>query len=333
MEYSNYKRNEILELKNNKDLFAVLCYLDSYSDKKAYWSDIFKGYKLFSLNKDLGNNKKFFKEEDIVDLEKNYGFNINHIDSGGNNLLLYVTSLSKRTQDSYCFDFCLDYIFKNTENVYLVNNYDENLLFNYCNYQTCGVRGEDFFKLIEKYPDFNYKQSNKMGRNILFENLIHTAPAEVIQFYMDKNVDVSAIDNEGYSILYFLTKYAHNYDTVYKKLFSKVFESIENIAQKNKHGNSFLEELYLFFKNEKSFTGSRENCKKWMILSLEKIARKEFNFNEESCNQILLFLEQYEYLQNVDKRSYLEAKYVLKKELLEMKLPIGEDKNYKKLKV
>ncbi len=335
MNYSRYQANEILDVQDSTKLFAQLIILDLKEDK-AYWEDILQGYYFYRHNKDYGFDRKYLKKEDLIEMKEKYGFDFNHIDKGGDNLLLYVSGMINRARnETFNFSFVQDYILNETTDVYLKNSYDQTLIFDYCSYHSCSVHGEEFFKLIKKHPNFDFHQKDKKGRNMLFECLSHTAPVEVLKFYLEKGLDKTIVDKDGYNLLYFITQYSHRADKVYLSLFSDVFENLENIAKKNKYGSSIFDELLVFLNSKSLDYDSKKKYTFWMNMALKKVAREEYKISEQSKKDLEIFFNQdNDFSSDFHLRdTYLYAKSNFFKTYLEGKLSIKEECNPRKMKI
>ncbi len=349
MNYSNYQISEIRNLEDKSLLFETIQWIDSKGDK-AYWKDIFEASSVFfSCNGMSQLMKKYPSEDDLKSLINDYNFDINHIDRGGNNLLMYILSTKNSPRDGYpMYDNWIDYLMTKTDNLLLSNKGNENLLYSFTSIHTCGVNGKNFFKFLEKVYNtkldlnnttvsikegFNFNQENTLGRNVLFHCLMNSAPKEVMEFYLDHGVKIDLIDKDGYNLLYFLDKYSVKgvYGDFAKKLFNRVFESLENPFSKNKYGESFIEQLMSFVKDEKVHRENKERYADWLKVAFNKIAKNEFNLNEKSLESLKVFfdLEPAYEIEN----EFKKAKTSFNVNLLNTTLSNDSDKKRKKVKI
>ncbi len=350
MNYSNYQISEIRNLEDKSLLFETVQWIDSKGDK-AYWKDIFEASSLFfSCNGNSQLMKKYPSEEDLKLLVRDYNFDINYIDRGGNNLLMYVLATRNRPSSSEypIFDSWMDYLITETDDLFLSNRGNENLLFSFTSIHTCGVNGKHFFKFLEKVYNtkldlnnttvsvkegFDFNQKTTLGRNVLFYCLMNGAPKEVMEFHLDHGVKIDVVDEDGYNLLYFMDKYSLKgvYGDFAEKLFSKTFESLENPFSKNKYGESFIEQLMSFVKDEKVHRENKERYIEWLKLSFKKISQNEFSINEKTMESLGEFfdLEPSHEIQN----EFKKAKTTFHANLLNTTLSQDSNKKKKKAKI
>ncbi len=349
MNYSNYQINEIRNLEEKSLLFETVKYTD-LKDSPAFWKDIFEASKMYFSSNGLSYlMKKYPSENDLKMLVNDYGFDINHKDKGGQNLLMYVLGVKNSPRDGYpVYEHWLDYLVNNTEDLFLLNRSNENILFNFTSIHTCGIAGAHFFEFLEfvyktkldlsnttvsRKDGFDFNQTNELGRNIMFYCFMNGAPKEVIEFHLEHGASLDLVDKDGYNILYFLDKYSPSgmYGDLVKNIFNKTFELLENPFQKNKYGESFIEQLMSFVKDEKVYKESKEKYVAWLKFSLAKISKNEFKLNENTIGSLQLFFN--EEPDPIVNKEFNMAKVAFNANVLNLKLPSEELKKRNKFKI
>lgn len=349
MNYSNYQISEIRNLEEKSLLFETVKYTD-LKDSKAYWKDIFEASNMyFSCNGASTLMKKYPSEQDLKMLINDYGFNINHKDNGGQNLLMYVLGVKDSPRDGYpIYDSWLDYLVNNTEDLLILNRSDENMLFRFTSIHTCGVSGKSFFKFLESVyktkldlnnttvsvkEGFDFNQINSLGRNVIFYCLMNGAPKEVTEFHLEHGASLDLVDKDGYNILYFIDKYSLNgmYGSFMKNIFDKAFELLDNPFSKNKYGESFIDQLMLFIDDEKVHRENKERYESWLKLSLEKIRKNEFKLNENTIASLTDFFNKQ--CSSQIEKEFKVAKAAFNASVLNLNLSKEENKRRNRVKV
>lgn len=325
MNYSNYKKDEILRLEDFTKLFEVLTNLD-WKGHEATWADIFQGFAYYYRHKEYLDRQlpEYLKPEDIKMLECNYGLDINYIDGAGNNLMLFAATsldfLGKLGGCPYNFNLCFDYILDKTDNIYIVNKYNENLVFQYTSYS----KKDQLKPLLEKYKDFDLNLINSNGNNLLVDAIINRAPEETIKVFYDMGLDYLDVGKDKTSILYYVSYGAVK--GLHREIFTKAFESLENPFKKHDDFGSFLE-LLVSDTNHSTWQVS----KKWLNYTFKLISEDRYKLNKDTK----------EYLEELFKVSvpkegveYFDiAKSSFNKRVLEEDLNNKSDSKIKKIKI
>jgi len=122
-----------------------------------------------------------------IDLLIQYGFDINHKNSEGENILF------GNFDNKEDFMFLLDKV----DDIFLLNKYNENIAFPLMNFNIKTQEKIEIFELLEK-RGINLNHVNSQNRSILFN--LHFDEV-LLKYLIDKKVDVNIIDNNGDNVL------------------------------------------------------------------------------------------------------------------------------------
>lgn len=317
LNYSNYKKDEILRLEDPSKLFSILIDLD-WKGHEANWYDIFSGLRFYYANKEYLDRQlpTHLTDKHIALLEDKFGFDINYVDGFGNNLLLFATSVvdspTSSSAQKYYFDYCIDYIRSNTKNVYHINKANENLLFKYTSYSTVGSKAEKLKKLMLDYPDFDLSLVNNYGNNLLANAILQRSPTEVIQTYYDLKVSPLQINNKGLSILSYIT-YGFA-EGVYLDIFKDTISNLDNPFVKSESSVSFLD--YLMDRNKEVLPDWQLST--WLAASLNEITQNNYKLNKDTKDYLESFFSEGHIVQAQD--FYDKARASFYKRVLESEL-------------
>lgn len=325
MNYSNYQKEEMLRLEEPKKLFSILTNLD-WEGRTATWADIFMGLNFYFARRECLDEQlsKYLKVSDIDLLIQNFGFDINHIDGLGNNLMLFaatsIDQLGKMAGCPYQFDFCFDHIKKLTKNIYLVNYHNENLLFQYTTYSN----KEPLLKLIKEDKGFDLNLANTEGNNLLTNAILNRAPEEVIKLYYDLGLDCKTVGLNKTSVLYFLS--FGSIRDIYKEIFENVFSESVNPFSKNKDDEAFLDLLV-----KDTYSSSYRSSAEWISHTFKLISKGKFNLNNETQEYLKDFFNKNKNVKDI--KNYEIAKLSFDKMVLDLELPNKANSQSNKIKI
>lgn len=339
---------ELRELKNKEDFFSLVT--QPYRERLPYWSDIFSAYKSFyQYNENHYDSNKitkyFYSVENFKFLEE-LGWNYNFIDEGGNNFLQYIYSLNrtKRDDDPSFGSESIKYVISKTENIYHSNKANKHLLFDMLGIIEAGMQGEIFFDFIKKYPKFDYHQISRDGKNLMFHLLLNNSPKEVIEFFIEKKVDITLIDNDGHTLLHMFGRLAGLTENN-RQLFSLAMKSID-ITKKNRWKENPLNSWLDFHTSDSVHSQSKPLYRKLITAALTHINRQDFFYNDKTLIDIekILKKNKNKYLNSlknyVDKdkyfkfeQQYLQAISTVRYMSLDNKLSIKQEEPTKRLKI
>lgn len=346
LNYPSEKVNEILSVEKDSDLFCVLKKLDNESNEAATWRDIFNGLNHFIKNSptSVPQLPENLKDSDIKLLEDRYGFDINYVDTVGNNLLLYaqgvvdlpfngtVLPVSRRdyfkadlgSSAKYLFDYCIDYILGKTENVYLINSVNENLLFRFASINSVGIKAANLEKIIDKYPDFDLDIVNFYGHNLLTNSVARCSPTEVVNLYKTLQVDLLEKNIKGETILHFIHK--NQPEGIFLDLFKKAFSELDNPFYKDNEGNTFLETISTAISENKN---NKFRPLQWLKVALSEVSSNSYKLNPDTILALRDFFDNQQsatavfFLENPRMKEIVgfeEAKISFNKRMLECEL-------------
>ncbi len=340
MFYNSSTFREIRDLQEPSKLFEILTQPDRRGDY-PYWTDIWHGIQHYRDFNCKSNSEYFLSVDKIKELE-NYGLDYSYRDAAGNNFLHYCLGLSRsrnrenRVKEPYIETPVEKYIIESTKEVWKPNNYNRNILFELLSYSSAGVKGEEFFNYVTSYPELDIHIIDKSGRNLMFQALMNPAPFPVINYLVENNISLKQVDKEGFNLLHVFISF--NKGTEAKKLFGKIFEEIENIAQKNKYKETFIDHFIDCIGHKDVHKDSQEKYKYWLKVSLNKIIKGEFKKTTESLEGMLKVLEKhkisyYKRVEDEDALTYEKAIKALNYFLLDMDINKSNNKTDKKLKI
>lgn len=232
-----YKINQIQELSNENEVFQQIV----KDNKRAlYWHEIIDIVENIQAHTQFCNDfsKRLYLPKNFLSLEK-IGIDYNYLDATGNNFLQYALHEKShiKSRNLSCSEEAIEYIISKTSDVYNINSYGQHILFDMITISNAGVKGEDFFNIIKKFPDFNLHQIDKSGKNLLNYVFIGSVHKAIVEFLLEQNLSTTHIDNDGHNML-------HNFCfSQYKEFNKKLFAQflLENdICYNDKWNNNCL---------------------------------------------------------------------------------------------
>lgn len=272
--YQVHKLIKQLKLvKSEKEVFSVITQEGEFS-----WDDIFEGFKLYKEINHKTLTQRYYSEDKIKELE-NMGLNFNHVDCYGDNFLLYAYRLKEESNDKKInfYGLVMDYIISKTENIYKKTNSNKCVLHSIMSWSTAGQNGKDFLSFVEKYPNFDFKEPDKQGKNLLHYALLKNAPVQIINFLIQKEVNLLAKDSNKNNMLNTFSLCAHSEETV---AVFKYFLKILDVSNKNKWKSSCIKDWLEFCTS----TGiqNKEMYQKWVTELCEQIINKDFLYDKKT---------------------------------------------------
>ena len=269
----NKLTKELKSIKTEKDAFSVIIKQGDLS-----WDEIFEGLKLYKEINSQILSKSYYSENKIKELE-NMGVDFNHVDYLGDNFLLYAYKLKEESSDKKInfYGSVMNYVLPKIENIYIRNNSNKCVLHSMMSWSTSGQKGKDFLNFVEAYPNFDFKNSDKQGKNLLHHALIKNAPIEIVNFLIEKEVNLLAKDNDNNNMLnmFSLSSYTDENIAIFK-----YFLKIIDVSNKNKWKASCLNDWLEFCTS----TGvqNKEMYQKWITELCEEIINKNFTYDQKS---------------------------------------------------
>lgn len=249
--------------------------------KAITWNEIIEFFYNFLPHKEINN--KYFWNKDLEKLEK-FGFNPDFEDSNGNTLLFYLFSKHSTKDNTLSFD--LKSLIKTTTKLYHINQYNENILFFMCknlnqlDWETPDdfLNGQNLVDFIKKHPKFNIHQTNKLGRNLLFECLLNSVfPEKLVSFLIESNVDYTIKDKDGYNVLNLFS--LMNFNQSSSKCFLKFTEK-NDITNKNKFNDTCISNWLSFIKSDKH-NQRNKTYYNWLNFTFENIQNEQISVNNK----------------------------------------------------
>lgn len=293
MFYNTSQLREIRDLQDPSKLFGMLVEPDRRGDY-PYWTDIWHGIQHYRDFNCKSNSEYFLSVEKLQEIEK-LGLDYNHRDAAGNNFFHYVIGLSlsrdrdKRVKEPVLSETVKKYVIDNTREIWQTNNYNRSILFELLSYSSAGVKGENFINYLSIYPELDIHIVDKSGRNLMFQALLNPAPFPVIDYLIDNGISLKQVDKEGFNLLHLF--FSFNEGEEAEKLFNKIFEEVDNIAQKNRYRETFIDHFIECICSNEVHIDSRKKYNFWMNASLNKIINGEFNKNKEAIEGMLTTLQ------------------------------------------
>jgi hypothetical protein len=290
MFYNTSKLNDIRHFKQPSKLFEMLIQPDSRGDY-PYWKDIWEGIQIYRDYNCHSSSEYFLSDDKFKEIE-DLGLDYNHRDAGGNNFFQYVLGLPLTRGSSGVKGPVLNnkkYILSKTKDISTPNDKNRNILFDLMSYSSAGVKGEQFFDYLKKYPELDIHIVDKGGKNLLFEALIMPAPFEVINHLIKNGVSLKQVDKEGVNLLHLFFSFGDGKES--NKLFDKIFESLDNIAQRSRYGQTFIDFFIECVCSSSVRIDERKKYNHWLNRSLDKIVKGEFNKTKESMEEMAKTLQ------------------------------------------
>ena len=175
---------------------------------------------------------------------------------------------------------------KTTTKLYHINQYNENILFFMCknlnqlDWETPDdfLNGKNLVDFIKKHPKFNIHQTNKLGRNLLFECLLNSVfPEKLVSFLIESNVDYTIKDKDGYNVLNLFS--LMNFNQSSSKCFLKFTEK-NDITNKNKFNDTCISNWLSFIKSDKH-NQRNKTYYNWLNFTFENIQNEQISVNNK----------------------------------------------------
>lgn len=292
--------SKLLEEKDDSKIFSLIT--TTSKNESIFWDDILKTFQSFLPHKSI--NKKYFWGNDLKILNQ-FGFDIDFEDSFGHTLLFYLFSQNNK---NHFLSFEIKDILKNTKKLYHITHTNENILFlmaknlNNLDWKATNdyISGQNLIDFIEKHPDLNIQQHNKLNRNLINQLILgNVFPIKLFDYLVENGLSINHIDNDGYNLLNFFPL-VH-----FRKEISSRFLMLcqhNDITNENKYHDSCISSL-ISFVSDKNQNSNQKTYIQWLTFIFEKIIEGEIPvFNKEKLISIL----------NVDTKNYsFEAKEII----------------------
>lgn len=259
-------RLNLLNMEKSKNIFSKI------TKETSLWDDYLK-YMIYYVESNYHNPQPFHTTitsiNNLLPLEE-LGLDYNYKDDIGNNFIHYL--YTQKGNNLILSNEVEQYILDKTHNIYELNNKGENILFTLTNYYHAGIDGEDFFKFIKKYPNFNLHHKNNFGQNLLNTCLINEVPEALLKYLIDQNLSTDHIDNNNSNLINYF--FALTYNTKNINLFNMLLKE-QNISLKNTHDSSIIDVWCLTIKEDQSHYSRRSED--WILHLCNQIINEEYN--------------------------------------------------------
>ena len=264
---------ELKLIKSEKEVFSKIINQGDIS-----WDEIFEVLKLYKDMNSQTLTKSYYSEDKIKELES-MGLDFNYIDYYGDNFLLYAYRLKEESNDKKInfYGSVMDYVLSKTENIYQKTNSNKCVLHSMMSWSTAGQQGKEFLSFVQKYPNFEFKESDKQGKNLLHYALLKNAPVEIVNFLIQKEVNLLAKDNDNNNMLNMFSLSSHTEENI---AVFKYLLKILDVSNKNKWKSSCINDWLEFCTS----TGvkNKEMYQKWITELCEKIINKDFLYDKKT---------------------------------------------------
>lgn len=336
MFYSQSMFREIQNLQEPSKLFELLIQPD-FRGEYPYWKDIWTGIQYYRDLNCKSNSRYFTSIDKLKEIEK-FGLDYSYRDVAGNNFFKYIMGLplSGNDKEPRLEEKVKDYVIENTKDIWKPNNYNRNILFDLLSYSSAGIKGEVFINYVSIYPELDLHIIDKSGRNLMFQALLNPAPFPVINYLIDSGLSLKNVDKEGFNLLHLF--FSFNKGKEAEKLFNKIFEEVENIAQKNRYNETFIDHFIECICSSEVHIDSRTKYNFWTNKALNKIINGEFNKTKEALEGMIQVLEKNKKNYNMhaldkDCIRYSKAIKSLNYWLLDMEMDKSNKEKDKKIKL
>ena len=307
VEYNNTKQYREYMAKNSylldldKDEIFYRATKDSY-----FWHEIMEKLSFYinSNYKDPKSFKNVFTSSiDFKQLEE-LKINYNYKDNLGNNFLRFIfENCHNRYIELAFLNNALDYIIEKTDDIYYLNNNNENLLFSMIEPRNAGLNGEEFFKFIKRFPKFDLHQKNKLGQNLINKAIFLQSDENIINYLIENNLSINHIDNNGNNLISNMIFSSYNKQNI--SLFNYLFDKNDITLVSSFEENAL--DIWLKQVKRDKLSHSGKQAVKWINLFLTNCIEKDLSY--EYRTNILDYIENnYEKISNVSSNTCLNIK-------------------------
>jgi hypothetical protein len=291
MFYNSSTLREIRDLQEPSKLFEILIEPDRRGDS-PYWKDIWNGIQHYIDFNGKYHSRYFTKIEQLKEIEK-FGLDYSYRDAAGNNFFQYIMGIrlvgGKDDKEPRLENNVKEYVIENTKDIWKPNNYNRTVLFDLLSCSSAGIKGENFINYVSIYPELDIHIVDKTGRNLMFQALMNPAPFPLIDYLIDNGVSLKNVDKEGFNLLHLF--FSFNKGEEAEKLFNKIFEEVDNIAQKNRYKETFIDHFIECICSNDVHIDSRKKYSFWTNRALNKMIKGEFNKTKEAIEGMISVLE------------------------------------------
>lgn len=213
----------------------------------------------------------FITKDDFQQLEA-LNIDFNYKDNLGNNFLRFIfENRSHKYIELSFLDKAIEYIIDKIDNIYALNNNDEHLLFSMIEPSNAGLHGEDFFKFINKFPEFDLHQKNRRGQNLLNKAIFSNSDESIINYFIKNNLSIDHIDSNGNNLISNMIFSSYNKQNI--DLFDYLFDK-NDITIISKFNDNILDLWINQIKRNPEYHGAKQAVK-WINHFLKNCAHRQ----------------------------------------------------------